>query len=256
VKFLPLSKDNKPLVAYKDHPQLQHGLDAGQWVAEAMGQGYGIGVLLDNSGLVVIDTDSRVEFGRRSKEIFGWANFLEVCKGLGLDGIPHTFTVQTKTAGHYHFYFQQHPDFPLTRTSIHSQIPEVDVKVTGYVVSWHTKGYEIVREANIERMPRVLAERLYRAPSNNFGADSTGSTASYGQGGSYLTMTEDYADYLLEEVAHCANGERNAKLYRISKTFREAGLTTASARNRLMQAAVNAGLRETEAERTIESAWR
>src|ERR1700733_4475720 len=164
MRFLPLSKENRPLIAYKDHPQLKDGLEDGDWISDAVASGYGVGVFLDNSGLVVVDTDSQIHFGAQTRTNYGWANFQSLCKEVGLPGVPHTFTVQTKSYGHYHFYFRQHPDYPLTRTSIHSQIPQVDVKVTGYVVSWHTKGYSIVRDTDIQRLPNALASRLYRAP--------------------------------------------------------------------------------------------
>lgn len=246
VRFLPLSKDNKPLIAYKDHPLLKDGLEEGEWVSDATEQGYGVGTLLDNSGLVVIDTDSSISFGRRSKQVFGWANFQTLCNELGLNGIPKTFTVQTKTPGHYHFYFTQHPDYPLTRTSIHSQIPQVDVKVTGYVVSWHTEGYSVVRDTGIHQLPELLARRLYRSRAD----DCVGGVVEGDR-----AVTDDYADYILRELAHTTYGERNARLYRTAKTFQSAGLTTPLDRSRLMQAAVTAGLRETEAERTVESAW-
>ena len=29
MRFLPLSKENRPLIAYKDHPQLKDGLEDG-----------------------------------------------------------------------------------------------------------------------------------------------------------------------------------------------------------------------------------
>lgn len=249
MRFLPLSKDNKPLVAYKDNPQLKNGFEYGEWADEAVIAGFGVGVLLDNSGLVVIDTDSSIEFGRRSKQVFGWAKFLDVCTGLGLDGIPKTFTVETKTPGHYHFYFKQHPDYPLTRTSIHSQIQQVDVKVTGYVVSWHTKGYRVARDTDIRPIPTALAKRLYRGTPN-----VQASAALEVEGD--RSLTPDYADYLLQSVATTCNGERNATLYRAARTFQHAGLTDPQQRSRLLQAGVTAGLRDTEAERTIESAWR
>lgn len=249
MRFLPLSKENRPLVPYKDHPVLKDGLEYGDWVEEAVEQGFGVGVFLDNSGLVVIDTDSALEIGRKTMQVYGWANFQDVCRESGLPGIPKTFTVQTKTEGHYHFYFRQHPDYPLTRTSIHSQIPQVDIKVTGYVVSWHTEGYSVVRGTEIAELPACLAVRLYRPSTNGYAgvpAEATG----------LRTLTADYADYLIGEITHTVNGSRNAKLYQTSKVFQEGGLTTPQYRSRLMQAAINAGLRETEAERTIESAWR
>ena len=213
-----------------------------------MASGYGVGVFLDNSGLVVVDTDSQIHFGAQTRTNYGWANFQSLCKEVGLPGVPHTFTVQTKSYGHYHFYFRQHPDYPLTRTSIHSQIPQVDVKVTGYVVSWHTKGYSIVRDTDIQRLPNALASRLYRAPVSNVCSESTATGDR--------PITADYADYLLSGISCTVNGERNITLYKAARTFRDAGLTDAQQRSRLMQAAVNAGLRETEAEQTISSAWR
>lgn len=249
MRFLPLSQDNKPLIAYRDNPKLKNGLEAGDWIDEAVSRGYGVGTFLDNSGLVVIDTDSTIKLGRKTETVYGWKNFQGLCAELGLGGIPETFTVRSRTPGHYHFYFRQHPDYPLMHTSIHSQIPQVDVKVTGYVVSWHTKGYDVVRDTEIRTLPQALAARLYRA-----GTDCApgGAPALSGD----RPITDDYADYLLGTVAHTYDGERNITLFKAAKTFQAAGLTDAVQRSRLMQAAVNAGLRDTEAERTIESAWR
>lgn len=249
MRFLPLNPSNKPLIAYRDHPQLKNGLEAGDWIEEAVGQGYGIGTFLDNSGLVVIDTDSDLVLGRKVEQQWGWKNFQSVCADLGLGGIPETFTVQSKTPGHYHFYFRQNPDYPLSRTSIHSQIPLVDVKVTGYVVSWHTKGYSIVRDSPVQLLPGDLGRYLYRR--NSLG-NSNGTLAS---GAGDRPITDEYAEYLLTTVSHTYNGERNMTLFKAAKTFQSAGLTDAVQRSRLIQAALSAGLRETEAERTIASAW-
>jgi hypothetical protein len=248
MRFLPLSKENKPLISYKDNPQLKEGLEAGEWIDEAVSKGYGVGTFLDNSGLVVIDTDSTLQIGRKTTTLYGWQFFQDVCKEIGLAGIPNTFTVQTKTPQHYHFYFKQHPDYPLSHTSIHSQIPQVDVKVTGYVVSWHTRGYQVVRDTEIQDLPDALARKLYRVRNSVVCTEATGAGER--------PITSDYAEYLLTGISHTVNGERNITLFKAAKTFQGAGLTDAQQRSRLMQAAVNAGLRETEAERTISSAWR
>lgn len=249
MRFLPLNRKNVPIISYKDHPELQHGLEEGEWINEAVAAGYGIGTFLDNSGLVVIDTDSDLKLGRKTVTVYGWQSFQSLCVTAGLPGIPHTFTVQTKTPGHYHFYFRQNPQYPLTRTSIHSQIPQADVKVTGYVVSWHTKGYEVVRGTPVQVLPSVLAQRLYR--EKTYGTAGVQSVSAGDR-----PITDDYADYLLTTIAGTVNGSRNAQLYRTAKTFQDAGLTSLQDRSRLMQAAVTAGLREAEAERTVESAFR
>lgn len=250
MRFIPLSRDNRPLIAYKDNPALKDGLEPGDWIDDAVAEGYGVGTFLSNSGLVVIDTDSTLKLGRKTEVVYGWKNFQDLCTDVGLEGIPETFTVRTKTPGHYHFYFRQHPDYPIRYTSIHSQIPNVDVKVTGYVVSWHTKGYEVARQQEIRQLPEEIGKRLYRD-----GGVSVPGVYPVGTGPGERTITADYADYLLTEVARTVNGSRNASLYKAAKVFQSAGLTTPANRSRLMQAAVNAGLRDNEAERTIASAW-
>lgn len=248
MRFLPLSKDNKPLLPYKTHPEygLTNGLELGEWAQEAIEAGFGVGVLLDNSGLVVVDCDSAIEFGRRSKTVFGYDNFLAICRQVGLPGIPKTWTVATRTDGHYHFYFKQHPDYPITRTSIHSQIPLVDIKVTGFVVSWHTAGYRVVRDSKLIQLPVELARHLHRPPS------ASQETVADGD----RVMMQDHADYLVRTVQTAADGERNAVLYRVSRAYKMAGLTDIRSRGTLLQAAVYAGLTDKEADRTIESAWR
>lgn len=248
MRYLPLNKDLKPLIPYKSQPELgfSNGIEYGEWAEEAVQEGYGVGLLLDNSGLVVIDTDSSLEFGRRSTAKFGWAVFKELCKSLGLDGIPHTFTVRTRTPDHYHFYFYQHPDYPIERTLIHSKIPDCDVKVTGFVVSHYTEGYDVVRQSVIQELPEVLGEYLHSTQVHSASAGTRGERA----------MSDDHAEYLLSKITTAGDGERNRTLHRGACAFRDSGRTSSQHRNSLLQAAVMCGLHETEAIRTIESAWK
>lgn len=248
MRYIPLNRDNKPLVPYKSRPELglSNGLEDGDWITEAVAEGYGVGVLLDNSGMVVIDCDSSIEVGRKVTEHHGWRSFRELCREEGFPQIPATFTVTTRTPQHYHFYYLQHPDYPLARTSIHSQVKDVDVKVTGFVVSWHTAGYALAGNRPMSVLPAAVARRLYRP--------SQPAQASVHDG--ERSMTVDHAEYLLHRVAGALDGERNVTLHRAATAYRYAGLTDDRSRNRLVQAAVLAGLRDTEAMRTVESAWR
>ena len=244
MKFIPLGKSGTPLLSYKDHPEII--TEDTEWFDEAVDQGYGIGVYLDNSGLVVIDTDSSLSSGPVLREEFGWKSFLDMCtETLGLPGIPPTFTVETKTKGHYHLYYKQNEKYPLTRTSIHTQIPNVDVKVTGYVKHWKCEGYRVARNVTVATLPTVLAAYLYRKPVK------TG-TETYGDG---RVVTSDYAEYLLDKLGGTVNGSRNMQLFKTAATFRDAGLTDALTQTRLASAAMRAGLSLHEATRTIESAW-
>lgn len=246
MRFIPLGKGGTPLLSYKDHPEII--TEDTEWFDEAVDQGYGIGVYLDNSGLVVIDTDSSLSSGPVLREEFGWKSFLDMCtETLGLPGIPPTFTVETKTKGHYHLYYKQNEKYPLTRTSIHTQIPNVDVKVTGYVKHWKCEGYRVARNVAVITLPTLIAAYLYRAPYRK-----AESGEAYGDG---RVLTSDFADYMLEKLGSTVNGSRNMQLFKAAKTFREAGLTDRETQSRLSHAAVRAGLTLHEATRTIESAW-
>jgi len=246
MKFIPLGKSGTPLLSYKDNPEII--TEDTEWFDEAVDQGYGIGVYLDDSGLVVIDTDSSLVHGAKITERYGWKTFLDMCQNtLGLPGIPPTFTVETKTPGHYHLYYKQNPKYVLTRTSIHSQLPDVDVKVTGYVKHWKCEGYRVARNLAVITLPEVIAAYLYRPP---YKAAPAGTM--YGEG---RVLTGDFADYMLEKLSGTVNGSRNMQLFKTAALFREAGLTDRETQSRLSQAAVNAGLTLHEATRTIESAW-
>jgi hypothetical protein len=247
VRYLPLSPELKPLVPYKSKPELgfADGLEAGDWINDAREQGYGIGLLLDNSNLLVVDTDSSIVFGAKTTTVKGWECFRDVCTGLGLPGIPYTFTVRTRTPEHFHFYFRQSGKYPVYRTLIHSKIEQTDVKVNGYVVSHYTEGYDVVRDTEILEIPEPLAAYL---------SDGGRSATDYPDGD--RAMSDEYAQDLLRRCATAPSGERNYTLHRTARAFRYAGRTTPQDRNSLLQAAVVAGLNDTEALRSIESAWK
>lgn len=244
MRYIPLGKSGTPLLSYKDHPEII--TEDTEWFGEAVSQGYGVGVYLDGSGLVVIDTDSSIVHGPVIREHFGWQAFQDLCVNSGLPGIPRTFTVQTKTPGHFHFYFSQNKQYPITRTSIHSQVKDVDVKVTGYVKHWACQGYSVVRDIDIIEFPEPLAKRLYRVPRR-----TDGETVAVGD----REVTSDYVDYAIEKVARTINGSRNHQLYKTSAMLRSAGITDQLTRSRLTSAALRAGLSLHETTRTIESAW-
>jgi hypothetical protein len=249
MRYLPLNKTLKPLVPYKSSPELgmTNGLEYGDWVPEAAERGYGIGLLLDNSGLLIVDTDSRSVVGKRGLEVFpGWKIFELFCRENGLPGIPRTFTVRTRTPDHYHFYFRQSKAYPVHRTLIHSKIPDCDVKVSGYVVSYHTEGYDVVRDTEILEIPDEIAENLAA------GTGSSGEPTVCGE----RAMSDEYASYILGWVQNARAGERNYTLHRVSRAFFYAGRTSPMDRNTLLQAAASCGMPDTEALRTVESAWK
>lgn len=245
MKYIPLGTTGIPLLSYRDHPEII--TEDTDWFDEAVVQGYGVGVLLDDSGVVVVDTDSSIVHGPKITEHFGWESFQETCRELGLPGIPRTYTVQTKTPGHYHFYFRQNPEYKLTRTSLHSQIKDVDIKVTGYVKHWACTGYSVVRKERAIELPEQLAKHLYRAPRVRNGIEEVYDGERQ--------MTSDYVDYAIEKLAKAVNGSRNAQLFRTASMLKSAGLDNALIKSRLTSAAARAGLNLHEITRTIDSAW-
>lgn len=246
MKYIPLGQTGIPLLSYREHPEII--TEDEEWFDEAVTQGYGVGVYLDGSGLVVVDCDSHLVHGPVITERYGWESFQDLCQELGLGGIPRTFTVETKTPGHFHFYFRQHPDYVLTRTSIHSQLEDVDVKVTGYVKHWVCAGYRVARALDMVTLPEPLAKHLYRAPRTR-----NGSGAIYSDGD--REMTSDFVDYVLDKMALAVNGSRNAQLFRTASMLKSAGLDTPYMKSRLTSAASKAGLSLHEITRTIDSAW-
>lgn len=246
MKYIPLGQTGIPLLSYREHPEII--TEDEEWFDEAVSQGYGVGVYLDGSGLVVVDCDSSIVHGPVIREHFGWETFQALCLELGMPGIPRTFTVATKTSGRYHFYFKQHPDYVLTRTSIHSQLDDVDIKVTGYVKHWVCTGYSVARDIEMVTLPEPLAQHLYKVPRNRFGSGEV-----YSDGD--REMTSDFVDYVLEKVARTVNGSRNAQLFRTASMLKSAGLDTPYMKSRLTSAASKAGLSLHEITRTIDSAW-
>jgi hypothetical protein len=246
MKYIPLGTTGIPLLSYTDHPEII--TEDTDWFDEAVEQGYGVGVYLDNSGVVVVDTDSSIEHGPKITEHFGWQSFQETCRELGMPGIPRTYTVQTKTPGHYHFYFRQNPEYKLTRTSLHSQIKDVDIKVTGYVKHWACAGYSVVRKERAIELPTPLAKHLYRAPRVR---NADGVQLYDGE----RQMTSEYIDYAIEKIAKTVNGSRNAQLFRTAAMLKTAGVTDPLIKSRLTSAAARSGLNLHEITRTIDSAW-
>lgn len=246
MKYIPLGTTGIPLLSYRDNPDII--TEDTEWFGEAVGQGYGVGVYLDGSGIAVVDCDSSIVHGPKITEHFGWEAFQETCVDLGLNGIPRTFTVKTKTAGRFHFYFKQNPEYPLSRTSIHTQMKDVDIKVTGYVKHWACTGYSVARDIDMVTMPDELAKHLYRAPRN---IRNDGETYAYGE----REMTSDYIDYAIEKLGKAVNGSRNAQLFRTAAMLKAAGLTDSLTRSRLSSAAARCGLGLHETTRTIDSAW-
>jgi hypothetical protein len=245
MKYIPLGTTGIPLLSYTEHPEVI--TEDTDWFDEAVVQGYGVGVFLDGSGVVVVDTDSSIVHGPKITEHYGWESFQQTCRELGLEGIPRTFTVKTKTPGRYHFYFRQNPDYLLTKTSIHTQMQDVDIKVTGYVKHWACTGYSVARDERAIELPEPLAKHLYRAPR----ARGTNSEVYDGE----RQMTSDYVDYAIEKLGKAVNGSRNAQLFRTAAMLKSAGLADALTKSRLSSAALKAGLTLHETTRTIDSAW-
>lgn len=245
MKYIPLGTKGTPILSYKENPHII--TEETGWIDEAVAGGYGAGVFLDSSGLVVVDCDSSLVHGPKMSEHFGWESFQDLCVSKGLEGIPYTFTVATRTPGHYHLYFRQNPEYRLIRTSIHTQLKDVDIKVTGYVKHWKCKGYSVARNAVAITLPKEIAKALYRPPY------VPGETEVYADGD--REMTSEFVEYSIDRVARAVNGSRNSNLYRTASVFRSAGLTDALTKSRLLSAAVKSGLSMHEASRTLESSW-
>jgi hypothetical protein len=245
MRYLPLDRSNKPLVAYKSNPDMQrfaYGIEGGEWIKQAVDRGYGVGVMLEPSGLAVIDCDSGIEYGPVTKEELGIHQFTAYCTALGHD-VPPTYTVATGTPGHYHLYYGQNPEHNIPKTKIRTAIPHCDVKTTGFVVGSDTAGYEVVRSRDVAVLPLWLAEAIYPAAQAH--------ASVYGD----RMMTHEHAEYLLESLAMCGTGSRNDFLWKTARDFAGAGMTDPESRNALLHAAVRCGLPDAEAIRTLDSAW-
>jgi hypothetical protein len=138
-------------------------------LAGAVDAGGAVGVLVERSGLVVLDCDvRRVDAGGfrlRSETSAGWSGAtvlrgtrdLERLVGeLGRE-LPRTWRVRTKSGGE-HWYFRQNPEIRLP-SSGHRDGWLVDVKASAnaWVVAPPTPGYSVVEDAPVGVMPDWLA---------------------------------------------------------------------------------------------------
>jgi hypothetical protein len=248
-RYLPLNQKNKPLFAWRsnaDLAQFRNGIEYGKWITEASDAGYGVGVLPGESNLVIIDCDSGLELGRRTRTVYGLGKFLDWCEQQN-QKIEPTFTTQSKTPGHYHFYYEQHPEYRLSHSRIHTEIPYTDIKVSGFVVAWMSPGYTVARDLPVVRLPEWMAKALGGGRSSN---GSNGAVAAPGS----RDMTDDYAQYLLNNVQYSQQC-RNNTLFAAASDFRSAGRVSPHDRQALLQCAVYAGLTDHAASATISSAW-
>jgi hypothetical protein len=246
-RYMPLGSDLKPLFAYKNNPALaefRDGIEWGPWCGEAVEQGLGIGLMLEASGLVVVDCDSGIVFGRKTATEFGVNIFTNHCKSLGY-AVPPTRAVHSRTKGHYHFVYTQNPEFVIGKTKIRTALAHTDIKTTGFVVDHHTAGYGITRDLPVAELP------LWLAQSFQPNASVRGGDALPGE----RTMTDEYAAYLLDKLAHAASGTRNQTLYFTANDFAQAGRTRPEDQQALIDVAIGIGLDPHEIGRTLDSAW-
>lgn len=170
-RYIPLIKDDgrwKPCLVLPENcaPEDHDGRAAGSaywqgapadWpdLQRAVAAGQGVGVLVERSGLVVLDCDVRMRDehgyvvqgpGRAvwsgARRDVGFDDLARVCAGLGHE-VPATYTVRTKSGG-VHLYYRTAPN--ALKSSGHREGWAVDVKASAHtwVVAPPTEGYRIL----------------------------------------------------------------------------------------------------------------
>lgn len=172
-----------------------------------------------------------------------------------LSDLPPTYTVVSgRGDGGMHRYYTR-PALPAGATFTDTRLPEgVDLKHNGYVVvppSIHPDGQRAYLSGDLPvvPLPERIAALIIRlpAPKKTYTLPSSTPWDLSGGGGK--------SDGLITSVAEAPEGKRNHVLYWAACTARDEG-TLADLTDRLVEAAVSAGLPEFEVRRTIASAER
>lgn len=245
-----------PLYQMKESPEYWRGYDA-RWcdLEEAVKRGFRPAVLVERSGLVIIDCDVEADFKSitSSSVVFGDLfrygsdDLSRLCREREKE-LPATFTVSTPSGGE-HLYFRQNPHCPVTSHG-HRKNWLIDVKasVNSWVVAPPTPGYAVTRDLPVAVLPYWLARHVRR-----LGMESR--TRPRTSGG---PVSGPAREGILRFVAESnVNGSWNNSIYWAAHRFIEAGEALEDITAALLEAAAPRDEREAEkARRTIESAWR
>ncbi|MEQ4206300.1 bifunctional DNA primase/polymerase [Actinopolymorpha sp. B9G3] len=226
---------------------------------------YGVGIATGPSGLVVIDLDVPKPDDQTPEEwrlpgiVDGHDVFATICHQAGEPLPLDTYTVTTPSGGTHLYY--QHPDGPQLRNTTGGTTGSLGWKIDtrahgGYVVAAGTglaKGrYAVAHDVDPAPLPDWLAERLTPPPLPpqqpvriELGGD---------RGGRYLAAA---VNGQVDHIRNAPDGTRNTVLYRSAVALGQlaagGALGTEEVTAVLTRAALDAGLRPREVDRTIAS---
>lgn len=270
--YLPLTKDRTPIKGYtkKSHPDYWAGATA-TWeeLTTWTGDGKAMGMLVRESGLVVIDCDNKAVFeteGNTAALVYrhGITHLTKLCQDLGHE-VPPTYTTRTKSGG-YHLYYLQNPDWPL-RSSGHRENWHVDVKASPsvFVVVPPSPGYEVIRDLPLAMIPEWLARYLMRLKShtNPSGGERARELMQRIQDTREAGICVDrgtdlHAEWLGWALDLVANSQQawNSRIYVTARQLFDVGYTAEEAEDMLLVAAMPWNEREQHnVRRTVGSAW-
>lgn len=152
-----------------------------------------------------------------------------------------TLVYRTRSGG-LHCYYR---DGGAQGNSAGRPVKGIDVRGTGgYVVSWFCAGYECLEHSEVAPWPDWLARRLAQQPAAARGPYRRPDTSS------------NWLRGVLDTLEGAPEGERNALLFWCACRLVERGLKQQEVERLLLPAAVERGLSDLEARRTIASASR
>lgn len=281
-RFIPLTtKDGKarPMHAMNAQPSYWEGASPDWegfqgWVTG----GNPIGMLVERSGLVVLDCDVK-EYDSQGWVIQGnTASFSPATYRHGITDLTRvagehgktvvpTFTVRTKSGG-YHLYYRQNPQLPVT-SKPHRDGWLIDVKASrnSWVVAPPSPGYEVVRDLPAAVMPLWLARwvsELTRLTMPIGGARVRNVMLDAARLRVNLIGSKDedlftrWVSTVLTVVALAnRHGGWNNEIYRASHELFDVGLSLDEVEPAVLRAAAPVDERERRgAVDTIRSAWR
>jgi Bifunctional DNA primase/polymerase, N-terminal len=180
------------------------------------------------SGLSVLDLDAKHDAARA-----WWPQHQH--------HIPPTRRYRTRSGG-MHVYFRHRPGIGNTQGRI---APGIDTRGDGgYILYWFAAGLPCLDHSPLAPWPQWLVDLINPPPAPARAAAK-------------CAANDDAAlDALIRTVREACEGERNGTLFWAANRMRERGVSRSDAENRLIPAAADAGLPETEARRTLASAWR
>jgi hypothetical protein len=251
-RFFPVR--NIPLRKASEFPEYWQGATA-TWaeLGSAVSSGLRVALLVERSGLVVLDCDVRFDppssgnFTFRQALRYGADDLVRLCREREKE-LPGTFTVSTPSGGQ-HLYFRQNPYCPVTSRGHHDGwLIDVKASRNSYVITPPTGGYTVIQDCPAAILPYWLARHIRRM----------GSSAPCQPGVTGSPLTGNARDGLLRFVAESnMNGSWNNSIYWAAHRLIEAGEELAGTTAALLEAAAPWDEREADkARKTIESAWR